>query len=161
MAYLFSISPQDLFCINRDQQHQQPSSSPCTPPIYLHKDGVTGLVTRFSSSSCMFAETPLLQVPTRSPEKHSRARLPESWLSPDRWRRKKLCSWELERLQRLLEHSATGVSDDGVAVVAGGDIGGRVSSASTETTITTSSSREDLEERLSAQMAQRFSKMEL
>nr|CUU99335.1 hypothetical transcript [Hymenolepis microstoma] len=147
--------------MNRDQQHQRASSSPCTPPIYLHKDGVTGLVTRFSSSSCVFAGTPLLEVPTRSSEKHSRARLPESWLSPDRWRRRKLCSWELERLQRLLEHSATGISDDGTAVVAEGGNGRRDSSTSTETTITTSTSHEDMEERLSAQLAQRFSKVEL
>lgn len=147
--------------MNRDQKRQQSVSSPCIPPVYLHKDGAVGLMTRFSSY-CIFTETPLLQVPPPPSQNPSRARLPESWLSPDRRRRSKLCSWELERLQRLLEHSTTGVSDDEMVVPPGVDSGERDSSTSpTATTIATSTSHGDLEERLSAQMAQRFSKMEL
>ncbi|VDL57563.1 unnamed protein product [Hymenolepis diminuta] len=151
----------DLFCMNRDQKRQQSVSSPCIPPVYLHKDGAVGLMTRFSSS-CIFTETPLLHVPPPPSQNPSRARLPESWLLPNRCRRSKLCSWELERLQRLLEHSTTGISDDEMVVPPGVDNAERDSSTSpTATTIATSTSHGDLEERLSAQMAQRFSKMEL
>ncbi|VDL58511.1 unnamed protein product [Hymenolepis diminuta] len=88
----------DLFCMNRDQKRQQPVSSPCIPPVYLHK-----------LRSCR-------------------------------------------------------TNDDEMVAPTGVDNGERDSSTSpTATTITTSTSHGDLEERLrgSAQMAQRFSKMEL
>ncbi|CUT99305.1 potassium voltage gated channel subfamily H [Echinococcus multilocularis] len=156
------LTEADLFCLSRDQKQQQQQDqqqlhSPHggTSPVCLHKT---------TSSSCVFTETPLLQVPPRA-QMQSRARLPDTWLGD--CRRRKLCSWELERLQRLLEHSATAmVADSASAPNIDGDGGGGIdsSTSSTATTTTTASpppSHMDLEERLSAQMAQRFNKMEM
>ncbi|VDM34473.1 unnamed protein product [Hydatigera taeniaeformis] len=151
----------DIFCLSRvqkqQQQERQQSRSPhgATSSVCLHKR---------TSSSCVFTETPLLQVPPRA-QMHSRARLPDTWL--DDRRRRKLCSWELERLQRLLEHSATAMfADSASASNVGGDGGGGIDSSTSPTTTTTTATsppppNADLEERLSAQMAQRFNKMEL
>ncbi|KAL5963076.1 hypothetical protein TSMEX_009193 [Taenia solium] len=151
------VHSQDLFCLSRDQEQQQ-SHSPSggAYPIRLHKR---------TSSSCVFTETPLLQVPPRT-QMHSRARLPDTWL--DDRRRRKLCSWELERLQRLLEHSATTMFADSTSApnVDGDGGGGGVDSSTSPTATTTTTAsppppHTDLEERLSAQMTQRFNKMEM
>ena len=122
-----------------------------------------------------------MRVPPPPTLGQSRARVPDAWLT-DR-RRRKLSSWELERLQRLLEHSsdvpfasevsdtitaaaaaaaAAGATDsDGVAVGGGIDSSTSPIATTTTTASTAPPSTSDLEERLTTQIAQRFSKMEM
>ncbi len=133
---------QDLFCLTREQQEQprEQSSSPkppahnanantvhpppCgdlepPPTSYFHK----------TSQSASFVETHLFHVPSES-----RIQLPTSY-APNR---QHLPAWEIERLQRLLEHSSCFIE-----VKREVPVGCR-----------------QMEEKLTAQFAQRFDKME-
>lgn len=161
--------------MSRDQRGQQEQSHS------LHEGSQSPVCLAKTSSSCIFTETPLLHVPPPPALTKSRARVPDAWLMGRR--RRKMSSWELERLQRLLEHTsaalvATDGSDANVApsisagATSGGDaVGSGIDSSTSPTATTTTTSAAshtlpsthtaDLERRLTAQMAQRFSKMEM
>ncbi|KAM7538800.1 hypothetical protein Aperf_G00000048150 [Anoplocephala perfoliata] len=160
------LTEADLFSLTRDQKQQQNTSSPTHDDILsngLHKAEATD----FSSSFTIADTSPVPPPPSQSP---LRACLPEGWLRSDGWCSRKRCSWEVERLQRLLEHSSidlptaldnTSAEENGICEGGGGDTEDIIDSPTSHAITTIAfSSHADLEERLSAQITQRFDKIE-